>query len=124
MRVKNQCLQRTVNFSFRCWNIFNNCLQQVFNPKSSFSRNKNCLISRQSYNIFNFQFNFIRICRWQIDLINYRQYFQIIFQCQIHICQCLRLYPLSSINYKQGPITSCKRSRYFVNKVNVPWSIN
>ena len=39
--------------------------------------------------IFDLLADTVRICSRQVDLVDDRHYFQIVFDCQISICQCL-----------------------------------
>ena len=75
-------------------------------------------------NVLYFCLNSVRICWRQINLINNREYFQIMVKCQIYIGQSLCLNSLCRINYKHCPITGCKASWNFIVKVNVSRCIN
>ena len=65
-----------------------------------------------------------RVCRRQINFIDNRQNFQIIFQCQIGIGQSLGFNALGSIHNQNSTLTGCQRTGYFIIKVHMTRGIN
>jgi GTP-binding protein LepA len=61
----------------------------------------------KTYYIFYFLFNFVGSCTGQIYFIYYGNYFKVLVQGQIYICQSLRLDTLGSIHNQNSPFTCC-----------------
>ena len=65
-----------------------------------------------------------QIRAWQIDFVQNRNDFQVIFQGQIQITNRLCLNTLRSIYDQKRTFTSGDRSRYFVGEINVTRSVD
>ncbi len=66
----------------------------------------------------------IRIRAGKINLINHREYIQIMIQGHIHIRQGLGLDPLGSIHYQHGSIAGSQRPGYLIVKIHMAWGVN
>ena len=73
----------------------------------------------QADHIFNLCCHTVRICTWKIDLVNDREYIQVMIQRQIYICQSLGLDSLGSIYYQHSTIAGCQASGYLIVKIHM-----
>ena len=122
--VKDQRLQRCVHISVRCRDPCHDLLQDFFYIQSCFRRNPGGIVCLQSDHIFDLIYHSVRLCTWQVDLIDNRKYIQVMIQCQINIGKCLRLDSLSCINYQDRAVTGSQTSGYLIVKVYVAGGIN
>ena len=108
-----------IRTSARRWNFFYNCLQYVIDPDPIFCGNQRCVLGFNSNHILNLVFNPFRICTWQIDLVDHRKNLEIMIQCQIYICQCLRFNSLSRIHHKNCPVAGRKASADLIIEIHM-----
>ena len=108
----------------RCRNLRNDLFQNFFNIQSCLGRNSRCIVCLKSDHILNLVDNALRICTWEIDLVNDRKHIQVMIQCQINIRQRLRLDTLCCIYDQNRPITGSKTSGNLIVKIDMPWCID
>ena len=87
--VENQGFQRCVRVTVRGRNIRDNAFHHFANIDSLFGGNPWSIHCRNSDDAFNLLTNPFRIGCWQVNLIDNWNDFQIMFNCQIGICQGL-----------------------------------
>ncbi len=68
--------------------------------------------------------NAIRLGRRQIDLVDYRDDFEIVVQRKIGIGQRLRFDALRGIDHKQRAFARLQAARNFIGEINVPRRID
>ncbi|CRF28838.1 Uncharacterised protein [Mycobacterium tuberculosis] len=119
MRVENERLQRLVGISRRSRHLPNHLLKNFFNPDACLRRCQHRFAGIEPYDVLDLLLNPVRVCAWQIDFVNDRQYFQIVVQCQIHVGQRLRFDALGRVHNKQRAFTSCETAGNLVRKVDV-----
>ena len=64
----------------------------------------------QADHIFDLSCHTVRISTWKVNLVDNREYIQIMIQCQIYIGQSLGLNSLGSIYYQHSTVTGCQAS--------------
>ena len=62
----------------------------------------------------------LRLCRGQIDLVQYRQDFQALFDRGVAVGDALRLDSLGGIDHQKRPLAGRQRARNFVGEIDVP----
>ena len=122
--VENQGFQRCVRVAVWGRNIRDNTFHHFANVDSLFGGNPWSIHCRNSDNAFNLLTNPFRIGCWQVNLIDNWNDFQIMFNCQIGICQGLSFNALRSIDNQNCPLTGCQTSGHFIVKVHVSRRIN
>ena len=106
--IENQCLKRCIRISCRRRDLCHDLFQDLIYIKPCLCRDQWCILRFNSDHIFNLFDHTLRLCAWKIDLVDNRHDIQIMVQCQIYICQCLRFYALCRINDQDRSITGCK----------------
>ena len=122
--VEDQRLQRSFRIAGRSRNIGNNAFQHILDVQAGFRRNLRCVQSRDTDNILDLMGHTLRISGRQVDLIQDRNHFQIMFHSQIGVCQSLSLNTLRGINYQQGTLAGRQGTGNFVVKVYMTRSID
>ena len=69
--------------------------------------------------VFNLLANSLRLGGGQVDLINYRNNFQIMVQREISIRERLRFHALRSVHHQQRAFARLQTARNFVGKIHV-----
>ena len=124
IRVKNKSAQRLICLSGWCRNTLHNGIKNFLNAFTGFGRSQNCLGGVKANNILNLLLNSVRIRTWQINLVNNRNYFQIMLQGHINIGQGLGLNTLGSIHNQQGTLTGRQRTGHLIGEIHMARCIN
>ena len=87
--VEDQSLQRSVRIALGCRNVRHNFFHDSFDVDACLCGDPRGIFCGNPDHIFDLLADTVRICSRQVDLVDNRHYFQIVFDCQISICQCL-----------------------------------
>ena len=104
--------------------MLNNGFKHVFDALASFAADSQSFTGIQTDDIFNLGFDPLWFCRGQIDLVEHRNDFMIVFKCQIHIGQRLRLNTLAGINEQKAGFTRSQTATDFISEINVTWRVD
>ena len=107
-----------MRISGRCRNFFYNLFKNLFYVQSGLCGNLWGILCLDTDHIFDLVDNTLRLCTWQIDLIDHRH------NIQIYICQCLGFNSLCRIHHKDSAITGCEASGNLIVKVYMPGSVD
>ena len=124
MAVKNQRRKRCGTVTAGGRDSLHHRLQNILNTQTRFGRNQQRIISRQADNLLNLLFYGLRVSVGQVNLVDNRDNFQIIFQRQIHIGQRLRLNALGGIHHQQSTLAGSQRTADLIVEVNMAGGIN
>ena len=122
--VEDQSLQRSFRVAGRGRNIGHDTFQHIFDVEAGFRGDLRCIQSRNTDDILDLMSNTFRVSGRQVDLIQNRNHFQIVFYSQIGVCQSLCFNTLRGINDQQGALTRRQRTGNLVVKVHVTWGID
>ncbi len=122
--VKNKRLQGLVFIAFGGRHLGDDGFQYVFNADAYLGGDEGGIGGVQADIFLNFGLGFLRLGRGQVDLIDNRHRFQIVFQCHIHISQGLGFHTLGGVHHKEGPFAGGQGPAHFVGKVHMAGSVN
>ena len=110
LTVENERLQRGVFLPLRFGNFVHDGVQHVHYVYSLLGGNERGVGCIKPYCVFNFPLTFLHVCRGKIYLVDDGNYFQIVFQSEVAICQRLRFHALRCVHNKQRPFAGGKRT--------------
>ena len=117
--IEDQCLQRCFRISRRRRDLLYDLFQYLINIQTRLGRDQRRILGFNADHIFDLFNNTLRLGAWKVDLIDNRHDIQIMIQCQIHICQCLRFHTLCRIYDKNRSVTGCKASGHFIVEIHM-----
>src|SRR5690606_33267448 len=100
----------SIRITLRSWNTLNDSTQDLFNAYTCLTAGTNNLIPRSSQQLYNLILHLIGHGTLQINLVEYGNNLQIMFNSHVNIGDCLCLNTLRSINNQQSPFASSNRS--------------
>jgi hypothetical protein len=117
--IENQGLKGRFRIAQGRRQLFDHRLHDVVNAQAFLGRYKNGRIRVQPQVLFDLIFDPVNIRRRQVDLVDYRDNFQIVFQGQIEVGQGLGLHTLAGIDEKQGTFAGGQGPGNFVGEVHM-----
>ncbi len=118
MRVEHQRPQRRVHIAARRRHPHDHGFQHVLNPDPLLGGDADHVANAQQ--IFDFLRHFVGAGGGQINLVDHRDDFEVLFQRQIHVCQRLRLDPLRRIHHQHRAFAGLQRPADLVAEIDVP----
>ena len=110
MGIKYQGFKIDILVHHRRRDFLYNHFEYPLDPNTGFCRNQKDIISVKTQVFFNLVFNTVNLGRWQINLIDHRNYFKIMLHGNIKIRQGLGFDALAGINQYQGTFAGRKGS--------------
>ncbi len=117
--IENQRAQRRVGIAARRRHALHDRFQRFVNADALLRAHQNRVAGIEPDHFFNLLANALRLGRGQIDLIDYRNNFEIMVQREISIRQRLRFHALRCIHHQQRAFAGLQAARDFVGKVHV-----
>ena len=118
-RVKDKCLQGCIFVSLRGRNTLDDGIEDFLNANAGFRRSQHRIRGIKTNGIFDFFLYPVRVSTWQVNLIDDRYDFQIIFKCHIDIRKRLRFNALRRIHDQQRPFTGGQTAGNLIGKVHM-----
>ena len=99
-------------------------LKHILYPDAVFGRNERRILSLDPYHILDLFYHPLRLRTGKIDLVDHREYVQIMIECQVDIGKCLCLYSLGCVYNKYRAVACGKRSAHLVVKVHMTGGVD
>ena len=119
MGVENKSPQRFVGSVSRLGNVLYDRFEHVVYADAGLRADQYGFRRVQPDKVFNFLTHPVGIGAGQVNFIDDRNDFQIMFQGQVHVCQCLRFYALRCVDDEQRPLAGRQAAGYFVVEVDM-----
>ena len=118
-RVKDKGLQWRILIPFRCRNALDDGIEDFLNANAGFRRSQHRIRGIQTNGVFNFFLYAVRVSTGQVNLIDDRHDFQIIFKCHIDVSQRLRFHALRRIHDQQRPFAGSQTAGNLIGKIHM-----
>ena len=122
--VKDQRLQGRFCIPRRSRDLLHDLLQHLVHIQPCFRRDERRILCLYADDVLDLLNDSLRLCTWQVHLVDDRHHVQIVIQGQVHICQRLGLHALGRIHYKDGSVTGSQTPGYLVVKIHMPRGID
>ena len=106
------------------WNALDDSIQDVLHALTGFSTCTDNILRITTNQVDDFVFHLVRHGRRHVNLVDNRNYLEVIIDSQIEIRNSLCLYTLCSVNHQQGTLTGSYGTRHFIREVHVSRGIN
>ena len=117
--VENQSFEFVAITLLRRRNAVDNCIKNLIDVFASFRGNLDDFRFVTAEQIHDFCRDARHVASRQIDLINHRNNFQILLECEINVCERLSLNTLRCIDDKNRAFNSLKTTGNLIRKINV-----
>ena len=122
--IENQRAQRSVGIAARRRHALHDGFQRFVNADALFRAHQKRVARIEADHVFNLLANAFGLGRGQIDLVNYRDNFQIMVQREIGIGEGLGFHALRRVDHEQRALAGLQAARNFVGKVHVAGGID
>ena len=122
--IKNQRPQGLVDGVGRGRHQVDNRLENFVNADPFLGRGQNGTAAIEADNLFNLFSDAFRFGSGQIDFVEHRDNFQVVFEGEVDVGQGLGLNPLGGIDHQQRSFAGDQRSRHLVGKINVAGGVD
>ena len=120
MRVKDERLQRRIEWSARRRDALHERLQDLWDPLPLFRRREDHLFAWDRERLLQLVHHRLRVRGGEVDLVEYRDDDESHLHGQVHVGERLRLNPLARVHHKDCAVAGLQAARDFVSKVHMP----
>ena len=124
MRVEDQTTEGRIGIARGRGNIGDNLFKNILNIQSHLRGNGGTALGGNADDVLDFGARMLYVGRGKVDLIDNRKDFQVIVDCEIGICQRLRLNALRCIHNEDRALASLQRAGNLVSEVHVAGRVN
>jgi hypothetical protein len=117
--VEDQGLQRRLSIAHGRRQLLDHGFHDVLDAQPFLGRYQNGRFGVQAEVLFDLILDPVDVRRRQVDLVDYRNDFQVVFQCQVEVGQGLGLDALAGVDQQQGPFTGGQGPGDLVGEVHV-----
>ena len=122
--IDNQSLQVRFAFAFRGGNTLDQLLQQIIHTHAGLGRHPTSIMGIQADNFLDLVDHHFRLGLGQVDLVQNRQHFQVLFNGGVAVGHGLGFHTLGSVHHQQRPFTGRQGAGDLVGKIHVARRIN
>ena len=123
-RVENQSLQGCILVALRGRHTVNNGIQNLLDANTRASRSAQYLALIATEQLHNLVLHLVNHSRLHINLVDYGNDFEVVFEGKVKVGNGLCLNTLRSVNHQQRALTRSNGSRHLIGEVNVSGSVN
>ena len=105
-------------------NAFYDCRKNFVYAYAAFAACQDCVLGGDCEQVLNLFFADVGLCAGQIHFIYDWDYFQTLSDCEMGVCNRLRLYALRCVYQQQCALARGERARNFVGKVDVSGGVD
>ena len=118
-RINDQCLQWRIHIAFRRRNSLDNGVEQFRYAIPGLGADPNGILSVNADDILDLRNHLVRVCRRQVDLVQYREDFEALVNRRRAVGDALGLNALRCIDHQQCAFAGSQATRHLIRKVNV-----
>ncbi len=122
--VKDQRFQGTLRIAFGAGYPLDHRFQDLRDAGAFLGRGQDRIGAIQSDHFLDLFADALRVGAGQVDLIDDRNNFKIMFQGKVNIGQGLGLDALGGVHHQQGPFAGRQAAGYFIGKVHMAWCVD
>ncbi len=122
--VEDQGLQRRIDIAYGRRQLLDHGFHDVVDAQTLFGRGEDDRFRVQPQILFNLILDPVDVRRRQVDLVDHRNDFQVVFQGQVKVGQGLGLHPLAGVDQEERSLAGSQRPRDLVGEVDVPRRID